>query len=48
MATLEIDESGRKNSLMRHLPAFRRAAGLLLLAAETVVSNRLSQSEKFL
>jgi multiple sugar transport system permease protein len=34
MATLDVAEPGRNTrSLMRHLPALRRAAGLLLLAA---------------
>ncbi len=33
MTTLEVTRIGRKASLMRYLPAFRKAAGLVLLAA---------------
>jgi multiple sugar transport system permease protein len=33
MTTVEVTRIGRKASLMRYLPAFRKAAGLVLLAA---------------
>src|SRR5207253_10364594 len=41
---IDIKEAERKQSFWWYL----LVTGLLLLAAETVVSNRLSQSEKFL
>src|SRR5258708_8528789 len=33
MTTLEVTRIGRKASLMRYLPTFRKAAGLVVLAA---------------